>query len=184
MRSQGKIIEWNDARGFGFVQQHGSEERVFAHISNFPDPRVRPAVGEVITYEVLMDRGRAQASAIAYVSRAAVTRQKLGPERHGRHSSGGGWLGAALFIALVAMVVWRYQVRHEERLEDERKYLASRSALAPESTKPSGNIQCTGKQYCSQMGSCAEARFYLKHCPDTKMDGDGDGEPCENMCGG
>ncbi|WP_439672725.1 excalibur calcium-binding domain-containing protein [Cupriavidus necator] len=29
------------------------------------------------------------------------------------------------------------------------------------------------------MASCAEARFYLKNCPAVKMDGDGDGIPCE-----
>ena len=29
----------------------------------------------------------------------------------------------------------------------------------------------------AQMASCGEASFYQQHCPDTKMDGDGDGVP-------
>jgi hypothetical protein len=29
------------------------------------------------------------------------------------------------------------------------------------------------------MSSCEEAAFFVKHCPDTQMDGDGDGLPCE-----
>jgi len=39
--------------------------------------------------------------------------------------------------------------------------------------------KCDGRQHCSQMSSCAEATYFIKHCPDTKMDGDRDGVPCE-----
>ncbi|NNC99167.1 MAG: excalibur calcium-binding domain-containing protein [Gammaproteobacteria bacterium] len=39
---------------------------------------------------------------------------------------------------------------------------------------------CDGRQYCSQMRSRAEAEYFNFHCPDTKMDGDRDGIPCEN----
>jgi len=42
---------------------------------------------------------------------------------------------------------------------------------------------CDGKVHCSEMLSCEEARFYLKNCPGTKMDGDNDGKPCEKRCG-
>jgi hypothetical protein len=43
------------------------------------------------------------------------------------------------------------------------------------------NFRCEGKQHCSQVASCDEARFYLKNCPNTKMDGDADGIPCESQ---
>ena len=43
---------------------------------------------------------------------------------------------------------------------------------------------CDGRQYCSQMTSCSEAIFFIQNCPNTKMDGDGDGIPCERQwCG-
>ncbi|MFT6899456.1 MAG: hypothetical protein ACJA13_003893 [Paraglaciecola sp.] len=42
------------------------------------------------------------------------------------------------------------------------------------------NFRCDGRQYCSQMTSRAEAEYFLGHCPDTRMDGDYDGIPCEN----
>ncbi len=46
---------------------------------------------------------------------------------------------------------------------------------------PAGDAyQCDGRRYCSQMTSRAEAEFFVRHCPDTRMDGDGDGDPCEN----
>lgn len=41
--------------------------------------------------------------------------------------------------------------------------------------------KCEGKIYCSQMTSCEEAKFYLKNCPGVKLDGDGDGIPCESQ---
>ncbi|CAN5236386.1 hypothetical protein BH09PSE6_BH09PSE6_01890 [soil metagenome] len=40
---------------------------------------------------------------------------------------------------------------------------------------------CDGRIHCSQMTSCAEATFFLKNCPGTKMDGDHDGIPCEQQ---
>ncbi len=42
------------------------------------------------------------------------------------------------------------------------------------------NFKCDGREYCSQMTSRAEAEFFNKNCPNTKMDGDHDGKPCEN----
>ncbi len=41
-------------------------------------------------------------------------------------------------------------------------------------------FRCDGRQYCSQMHSRAEAEFFIRNCPDTRMDGDRDGIPCEN----
>ncbi len=31
------------------------------------------------------------------------------------------------------------------------------------------------------MTSCAEAQLFIKQCPHTQMDGDGDGVPCEQQ---
>jgi hypothetical protein len=45
----------------------------------------------------------------------------------------------------------------------------------------SSNYRCDGRTHCSQMTSCAEATFFLRNCPGTKMDGDNDGVPCETQ---
>ncbi len=43
---------------------------------------------------------------------------------------------------------------------------------------------CQGKTRCTEMKSCEEAKFYLTHCPNVKIDGDGNGIPCEKQwCG-
>lgn len=184
MRRQGKIVEWNDERGFGFVLLNGGDERAFAHVSDFADRGARPVIGDVVTYDVVTERGRPKATAIAYAGAAAAARQRSRPARARRdhHASGGGWLGAALIIAIVAAVAWRHSDQHEQRLAYARDHAASQSARPAALARATGGYQCTGKQHCSQMASCGEARFYLQHCPDTKMDGDGDGLPCEDMC--
>lgn len=41
-------------------------------------------------------------------------------------------------------------------------------------------FKCDGRQHCSQMTSREEAVFFIRNCPNTKMDGDNDGVPCEN----
>ena len=48
---------------------------------------------------------------------------------------------------------------------------------------PAGSaFSCGSKRYCGEMASCAEARFYLKECGLTRLDGDADGVPCEDIC--
>ena len=55
--------------------------------------------------------------------------------------------------------------------------------------QPAGAVQqearspfrCDGRTLCSQMGSCAEAQYFLAHCPGVKMDGDRNGIPCERQ---
>ena len=44
-------------------------------------------------------------------------------------------------------------------------------------------LSCGSKTRCSQMASCAEAEFYLRQCRLTTIDGNRDGEPCEQLCG-
>jgi len=53
----------------------------------------------------------------------------------------------------------------------------------PQSVNTDQNFSCDGRQHCSQMHSYEEAVFFLRNCPNTKMDGDGDGIPCEQQFG-
>lgn len=43
-------------------------------------------------------------------------------------------------------------------------------------------LTCGSKQYCHEVASCEEARFYMTQCGVATMDGDNDGIPCENVC--
>jgi hypothetical protein len=42
-------------------------------------------------------------------------------------------------------------------------------------------FKCDGRTQCPQMTSCEEAIYFLQHCPNTQMDGNNDGEPCEQQ---
>ena len=54
-------------------------------------------------------------------------------------------------------------------------------AVATIATKALANNRCDGRTFCSQMTSCAEATWFLNHCPGVKMDGNRDGVPCEQQ---
>ena len=59
------------------------------------------------------------------------------------------------------------------------------AASAKSATSPSMAVnvgfKCDGRKYCSQMTSCAEATYFLSNCAGVKMDGDGNGIPCEKQ---
>ena len=62
---------------------------------------------------------------------------------------------------------------------------AGPAATAPwPALRPSDNsaaFRCDGRTRCTQMHSCAEARYFLAHCPGVQMDGDRNGVPCESQ---
>lgn len=47
--------------------------------------------------------------------------------------------------------------------------------------RPARAAKCDGRIHCSQMTSCAEAKYFLAHCPGVQMDGDRNGIPCEKQ---
>jgi len=56
------------------------------------------------------------------------------------------------------------------------------AAPVPAPTATSTGYRCGTKRYCTDMGSCEEARWYLRSCGLRKLDRDGDGVPCEALC--
>ncbi|WP_227689958.1 excalibur calcium-binding domain-containing protein [Psychrobacter cibarius] len=55
------------------------------------------------------------------------------------------------------------------------------SVVKPVLTSSASSFTCDGRKHCSQMTSCAEATYFVQHCPNTKMDGNNDGIPCEQQ---
>lgn len=75
MRCQGKITNWKDDQGFGFVTQNGAEKNktAFVHIKAFSDRSRRPKLGDLITYEANLDeKRRFRADDVQFVKRASV----------------------------------------------------------------------------------------------------------------
>ena len=74
----------------------------------------------------------------------------------------------------------------QEMNAEEKKRRATAAAtstekIAPAAPNVSSRFSCDGRRYCSQMTSCAEAKYFLASCPGVKMDGDKNGIPCEQQ---
>ena len=68
MRYHGKITNWKDDQGFGFITPNGGGKQVFVHIKSFANRQRRPVGNEIVTYELKSDaKGRAQAESVAFV---------------------------------------------------------------------------------------------------------------------
>jgi hypothetical protein len=93
-----------------------------------------------------------------------------------------------LLIVVVAAIGWSAYDRSQRGPERESQSesegesdLAASDDLLPERSATTAAFACDGRTHCSQMKSCAEARYFINHCPGTKMDGDDDGVPCESQ---
>ena len=68
-----------------------------------------------------------------------------------------------------------------DRRSDSRAEQFSEQRSDERTEDSAAHFACDGREYCSQMTSCAEATYFLRNCPNVKMDGDGDGVPCEKQ---
>ena len=69
MRYQGRITNWKDDQGFGFITPNGGGQQVFVHIKSFSNRQRRPIGNECVTYELTSDeKGRQRAEQVAFVS--------------------------------------------------------------------------------------------------------------------
>ena len=75
---------------------------------------------------------------------------------------------------------WEWRKLHPNTVTNQT-HAAAPPGAAPIKTAP--GLACGGKKYCSEMVSCEEARHYLAQCGIKTLDGDGDGVPCEKLCG-
>ena len=93
----------------------------------------------------------------------------------------------ALVIGVIAWQVWgAYQSRttDEEAFDDSEASVTAHLLDQEAASDERSPYQCDGRTHCSQMTSCEEAEFFLANCPGVKMDGGGDGVPCERQwCG-
>jgi cold shock CspA family protein len=173
MRTHGTLIKWNDDRGFGFVSLPQSREEIFVHISAFPRDGVRPRIGEIVSFEVrVATDGRKRAEAVERPNSRSASKIPAAPARRRRSSSIGSLLTGAAVLALGVVAYKSYNSQQEAVTSP-----SVSTAVEP----PSQSFKCDGRTHCSQMTSCAEAEYFLKHCPGVQMDGNGDGEPCEQQ---
>jgi cold shock CspA family protein len=174
MRVDGTLTKWNDDRGFGFITPTPGGPEVFAHISAFPKDGQRPRLGERLSFEIGIGKdGKQQAKSIACSTRPAEKPYRLSEPTKRHHKP--GLLGRLIPLGFViALGAYGYNEYTQRATPQTAHAVQSSVAAAP------SPFHCDGRQHCSQMHSRAEAEYFLRNCPDTKMDGDHDGIPCEN----
>lgn len=187
MRFDGKLDKWNDDRGFGFITPTRGGEPVFVHISAFARDGHRPQLGETLTFEV-EPAGDGKKRAINVLrpgsrSPAAAPQSYRHPPRRADTARGrqprsflGGVAAAIAMVGLGGYAYTEFNSRLASRAQPEASQAVTRTA-----TPATVTFRCDGRIHCSQMTSCDEAKFFLRNCPGTKMDGNGDGIPCESQ---
>lgn len=172
MRFQGRVVEWNDARGFGFIAPNGGGAKVFFHISTLDRRGTRPSLGALVTYEVgSSNDGRAKANAVRFVDGRRTGRVE-------RKAVLLPAVGLVLFFSAVAYVA-SVRLSHPNSTVSASVY---KVLFAREALRASPDFQCSPeKSACSRMTSCAEALFHQEQCAVPNMDGDRDGIPCEEQ---
>ncbi|HEX6189907.1 MAG TPA: cold shock and DUF1294 domain-containing protein [Pyrinomonadaceae bacterium] len=110
MRVQGKITDWNDLRGFGFLTPLERGERVFVHVSAFPSGSRRPTDGEFVSYTLGTDeRGRRCATSVTYVvsrpKRPGLQTRSANPALFAAYVAS-AFLGVVALLALVGRLWW------------------------------------------------------------------------------
>lgn len=103
LRYAGKITEWNDERGFGFVVPNGGGDKAFVHISEWKQRSRRPVVGDPIVYSTSRDpHGRLQATGINFAAGKPAPR----PPRSGFPRA----IIGTLVLALVALAFFAHRL--------------------------------------------------------------------------
>lgn len=82
-----------------------------------------------------------------------------------------------IIVGLIGVAVWQWQQRQPTEVSYSQPSVVTAAQAAPAPSSP--GFSCDGRQHCSQMTSRAEAEYFNRYCPNTKMDGDHDGHPCE-----
>ena len=98
MRLRGKLTEWKDDRGFGFITPIRGGQQVFVHIKAFTNQHRRPLGNEFVTYETVCDdTGRLRAEHVDFMGDDSI-------------SAAEGWTTALtialLFLIFVGMLVF------------------------------------------------------------------------------
>ena len=191
MRHEGVLKKWNEEKGFGFIRPNDGSHDIFVHISSFPKDGNPPRLNERISYEVIQEKGKTKAHflnrldvTIVQTSRTATT--KVPRKKNEKTESKSGSILSMLMSVIFIFGIGYFAFQQYHRYTLENTELTDVQQLTPsklqsQNTITNSQYSCDGRTQCSQMTSCEEAKYFINHCPNTKMDGNHDGIPCQEQ---
>ncbi len=117
MRYQGKLVEWNDEKGFGFVIPNAGGRKIFVHANEFTNRRSSRdlAVGALLTFEVGLDVQKRSCAKNVVTVIAPQVRGQADERADAREiaSIWSQWLAIAWFIVVsslfaLSMLPWKF----------------------------------------------------------------------------
>lgn len=211
LMDRGVLVRWNDEKGFGFIQpEKNAAQDVFIHISVLKKMARKPIVGDSILFQTEVQNDGKRKAVIASIEGVAVVAASATTRSHShiqsrnenfnnknkahyhspRKSSFNTIIPLLIIVAIVIFGFKQYQEFNEAPAIDEVPVLTNEDTQPMPMYETKARTQATatpsfqceaGKTHCSHMSSCAEATFYIQNCPNTQMDGNGDGIPCERQ---
>lgn len=117
MRYQGKIVEWNDGKGFGFVLPNAGGRKIFVHLNEFVSRRQRPAVGDLLTFEVGLDANKRSCAVKVAPVVAPAERVRAAAHRDAREDASKfsywlafAWIALILALGALTMLPWKFVI--------------------------------------------------------------------------
>jgi cold shock CspA family protein len=180
---KGQLKSWKDDKGFGFIQSSDLTQDTFIHISSLKNMSRKPKTGDFIYFEVEKNKGKTKAINCRIEGVADKKIQRHKPRIHRNTSAPKSKLVLILVvIGIAAFAFQRLGLTPSNKPTQQTPNILSpnNSLLESDFSNTDSKFSCDGRQHCSQMTSRAEAVYFINYCPNTKMDGDRDGIPCEN----
>jgi cold shock CspA family protein len=197
---KGVLFTWKDEKGFGFILPENGSEKIFIHISAFGKISRRPKEGDIIYYHLkTTEKGKKSAyhaiiegvksdnrrtenakSRNQPVSNRVKKSKRLSRKPAPKKISFRNMIAVLIVVSMVFVYGISKMLSPSSQIEDVPQAESPQIETSPPSSQ-SPKYHCAGKVYCSEMVSCGEAKYYLRNCPNVKIDGDGDGIPCESQ---
>lgn len=117
---RGKIDQWKDEKGFGFITPDDGSERVFFHISTVKSQARRPQVGDNVNYEVSRDsQNRLKARAVVIEGIATYSNfQNKRKAKNIEPPKKNVFDYLFIFVLLVSLIAFGFVFFKSQRIED------------------------------------------------------------------
>jgi len=76
MRTKGKIISWNEGKGYGFISPLAGGKQVFLHITALSNRGRIPEVGQIVTFSISTDKQGRTCAANAKLAGDKIQKKK------------------------------------------------------------------------------------------------------------